>query len=135
MLMLRKQSRVYLQHAPHFEKYCLCLSIRVLERQIGDLAIKGQKKYFNKTDLTNLDVAIETLRDQWRDFFEFGYFHYKNQKRRLTDYEAIKHYACINIMINEIGAMVGSLVTEARAKDAALKAAAAAKTADEKGSK
>ena len=63
------------------------------------------------------------------------YFHYKNQKRRLTDYEAIKHYACINIMINEIGAMVGSLVTEARAKDAALKAAAAAKTAAEKGAK
>ena len=117
--MLRVQSKGYLSHAPHFEKYGLCLSIWNTERLIGDLAVRGQKRYFNKTDLTNLDVAIETLRDQWSDFYTFGYFHYKNQKKQLTDRDAIKRFACINIMVDEIGAMVGSLVNEAKAKEIA----------------
>lgn len=73
MIDLRKQSNIYLNHAPKSEKYGLCQRIRNLEDEIFGLLIEARKRYWNKTSLTKLDVAHEQLRGYWRLFYELGY--------------------------------------------------------------
>ena len=77
MIDLRKQSNIYLNHAPKSEKYGLCQRIRNLEDEIFGLLIEARKRYWNKTSLTKLDVAHEQLRGYWRLFYELGYFDYR----------------------------------------------------------
>lgn len=74
MIDLRKQSNIYLNHAPKSEKYGLCQRIRNLEDEIFGLLIEARKRYWNKTSLTKLDVAHEQLRGYWRLFYELGYW-------------------------------------------------------------
>lgn len=48
MIDLRKQSNIYLNHAPKSEKYGLCQRIRNLEDEIFGLLIEARKRYWNK---------------------------------------------------------------------------------------
>ena len=54
MIDLRKQSNIYLNHAPKSEKYGLCQRIRNLEDEIFGLLIEGEE----------IVAAFRTIRDQ-----------------------------------------------------------------------
>lgn len=124
MIDLRKQSNIYLNHAPKSEKYGLCQRIRNLEDEIFGLLIEARKRYWNKTSLTKLDVAHEQLRGYWRLFYELGYFDYRRgEKEPVTVSEdGVRRFKVINFMINEIGPMINGLI-EAEKRKAKVKAA------------
>ena len=51
----------YLQHFPKFEKYGLAMAIRQCAYDVYGLIVEGQKRYFKKTSLTQLDIRHEQL--------------------------------------------------------------------------
>lgn len=114
MLDLIKQGEIYLNHAPRHEKYALCQRIRLAQLDVDMLIIEARKRYWNKTSLTKLDVQHEQLRHLWRIFFELGYFDYHRQKKLDDPEKATRRFTTINILINEIGAMIGGVIKTAK---------------------
>ena len=113
---LLKLSRLYLNHAPHFEKYGLCQELWVKELSILTLVVKCQKKYYNKTTLTELDIAHEQTRELWQIFFDLGYFNYTKHKKEEDDAKAFRRFTAINVKMNEIGRMIGGLISNAQSE-------------------
>ena len=114
MLDLIRQGEIYLNHAPRHEKYALCQRIRQLQLDVDMLIIEGRKRYWNKTSLTKLDVAHEQLRHMWRIFYELGYFDYHRQKKLEDPEKAMRRFTVINILVNELGAMIGGVIKTSR---------------------
>lgn len=75
---MMKLLNIYLNHFPKHEKYALCNLIRTTAYELYNLIIEGQKKYYKKTTLTNLDIVHEKLRMQVNLAFELGYFNFKD---------------------------------------------------------
>ena len=73
-----KIMNVYLNHFPRHERYALANRIRNTAYEVYDLISEGQKRYFKKTTLTNLDIAHEKLRMQIFLAYELGYFRFKD---------------------------------------------------------
>ena len=114
MLDIIRQGEIYLNHAPRHEKYALCQRIRLLQLDVDMLIVEGRKRYWNKTSLTKLDVAHEQLRHLWRIFYELGYFDYHRQKKLDDPEKAVRRFTTMNILINELGAMIGGVIKTAR---------------------
>lgn len=117
MLDVIRQGEIYLNHAPRHEKYALCKRIRLLQLDVDMLIIEGRKRYWNKTSLTKLDVAHEQLRHLWRVFYELGYFDYHRQKKLDNPEKALRRFTTMNILINELGAMIGGVINNAKAQN------------------
>lgn len=113
-----RQGHIYLNHAPKAEKYGLCQQIRNTEYELYALLIEAKKRYWNKTTLTKLDVKHEQLRGLWRLFYELGYFDYHHESQMYNEQKAIRRFTAINVIINELGAMIGGIIKTAKQSDA-----------------
>lgn len=117
MLDVIRQGEIYLNHAPRHEKYALCQKIRHAQLDVDVLIIEARKRYWNKTSLTKLDVQHEQLRHLWRIFYELGYFDYHRQKKLDNPEKALRRFTTMNILINELGAMIGGVINNAKAQN------------------
>ena len=107
-----KLLNVYLNHFPKAEKYALANRIRNTAYEVYDYITEGQKRYFKKTTLTNLDIAHEKLRMQIYLAAELGYFRFKDGKsadKNPGQQERIRH-AAISKLVDELGKMVGGWI-------------------------
>ena len=75
-----KLLNIYLNHFPKHEKFALANRIRNTAYEMYDYITEGQKRYFKKTSLTNLDIIHEKLRMQLFLAYELGYFSFKDGK-------------------------------------------------------
>ena len=104
-----KLLNVYLNHFPAHEKYALSNQIRKTAYSLYDFITEGQKRYYKKTTLTNLDISHEKLRMQIFLAYELGYFNFKdgrNSKKKIEE----KRYSAISRQIDELGKMIGGWI-------------------------
>jgi four helix bundle protein len=109
MVEALKLLNVYLNHFPNHEKYALANQIRVTAYEVYDLITEGQKRYYKKTSLTQLDIAHEKLKLQIGLAYELGYFSYKDGregKQKTADHR----YRAISLMVTELGKMIGGWI-------------------------
>ena len=109
MVEMLKLLNVYLNHFPKHEKYALANQIRNTAYQIYDLITEGQKRYFKKTSLTQIDIAHEKLRMQIYLANELGYFSFKDG-RHGKQKTAAHRYEAISMQVSEIGRMIGGWI-------------------------
>lgn len=105
---LAKLLNIYLNHFPRHEKYALCNRIRNTAYEIYDLISEGQKRYYKKTSLTELDIAHERLRMQFYLAYELGYFGYTHGGHDASKEE--KRFAAISSLVDELGKMIGGWI-------------------------
>jgi len=79
---------------PKSEKFALAVDIKRCMHLILERTIEGQKKYYKKTTLQELDVAIATLKEYIRLAHELGFL-------------PPKKYEIWSGMVVEIGKMLG----------------------------
>jgi hypothetical protein len=108
---------VHLNHFPRHEKYGLCQQIRQAAYDVYGLLVECQKKYYNKTGLTKLDVRHEQLRMFVNLAFEMGYYFYHDHKHDRSQSEAERRYTALSVLINELGAMIGGWIRSLRIVD------------------
>ncbi len=116
MVAFLKQLNLYLNHWPKHEKHALAKSIRDDAYRIFDLMVEGQKRYFKKTSLTELDVTIEKLRLKLMLAYELGYFAFR-QKGDAEDRSEVvseKRYGVLTVMLDEIGRIVGGWIKKVK---------------------
>lgn len=101
-----KLLNIYLNHFPRHEKYALSNRIRNTAYEIYDLITEGQKRYFKKTTLTQLDICHEKLRMQLHLANELGYFGYKDGKNEGENALAEKRICAISALVDELGKMI-----------------------------
>lgn len=109
---MAKLLNIYLNHFPRHEKFALSNRIRNTAYEIYDLITEGQKRYFKKTSLTQLDVAHEKLRMQIHLAYELGYFNYTAGKESGEPNSTIeeKRLVAISAMVDELGKMIGGWI-------------------------
>lgn len=112
-----KLLNIYLNHFPKHEKYALSNRIRNTVYEVYDLISEGQKKYYKKTTLTNLDITHEKLRMQLFLANELGYFKFSDGKTVIKPSENPEEhrYLTISLMIDELGRMIGGWIQKIRA--------------------
>lgn len=114
-----KLMNIYLNHFPKFEKYALALQIRQCMYEVYALMVEGQKRYFKKTALTNLDVRHE----QWRMLVNLansmGYFQFKDGREadRAPEKLAAQRFLAISRLIDEFGRMLGGWIVYNRQQE------------------
>ena len=111
-----KLLNIYLNHFPRYEKFALTNRIRNTAYEVYELIMEGQKRYFKKTTLSNLDIAHEKLRMQIWLAYELGYFRYKNEKeaeKKPGDLEQ-KRIAAITDKVDELGRIIGGWIKTIR---------------------
>ncbi|NBL01028.1 MAG: four helix bundle protein [Erysipelotrichia bacterium] len=111
-----KQTNLYLNHFPRSEKYALSQSIREDMYKIFDLMVEGQKRYYKKTTLTDLDIAHDRLKAKILLAYHLGYFSFKDGK---TDDKnpttmAEKRYATLSLMCSELGKLIGGWIKKTK---------------------
>jgi four helix bundle protein len=111
MIEIIKLLNIYLNHFPKHEKYALSNQIRNTEYELYSLIIEGQKRYYKKTTLTNLDIVHEKLRMLIYLAYQLDYFSFKDSKKHLKQKNlATKRYGIISVKITEIGKMIGGWI-------------------------
>lgn len=83
-----------LNQYPRYERYGRVLDIKRCMDVMMEKAIEANKKYYKKTTLQELDVAIDKLRHYVRLSYRLRFIDYKKYKRWTE-------------MVNEIGKMLG----------------------------
>lgn len=111
-----KLLNIYLNHFPKHEKYALANRIRNTAYEIYDLITEGQKRYYKKTSLTELDIIHEKLRMQIYLAYELGYFQFKDGRTANQDKtELAEHrFSTINLMVDELGKMIGGWIKKVK---------------------
>ena len=111
-----KLLNIYLNHFPKHEKYALANQIRSTAYAVYDLISEGQKKYYKKTTLTDLDITHEKLRMQLFLANELGYFKFSDGKTFIKGHENQEEhrYLTISLMIDELGRMIGGWIQKIR---------------------
>jgi four helix bundle protein len=108
-----KLLNIYLNHFPKHEKYALANRIRNTAYEVYDYISEGQKRYFKKTTLTNLDIAHEKLRMQLYLAYELGYFKFKDGSKT-TDMPPVEleghRFSAISRLNDELGKMIGGWI-------------------------
>ena len=104
-----KLLNIYLNHFPKFEKYALSNRIRNTSYELYDLITEGEKRYYKKTTLTNLDITHQRLRMQIYLANELGYFSFKDGKKDLK-MESVHRFLAISRLIDEIGKIIGGWI-------------------------
>lgn len=112
MVAFLKQLNLYLNHWPKHEKYALAKLVRDDAYLIFDLMVEGQKRYFKKTSLSELDVTIEKLRLKLMLAYELGYFSFKIKGAAVQSSDVIseKRYGVLTVMLDEVGRIVGGWI-------------------------
>jgi len=107
-----KLLNVYLNHFPKAEKYALANRIRNTAYEVYDLISEGQKRYFKKTTLTNLDITHEKFRMQVFLAYELGYFRFHDGRQVEKNQSQIerKRFTTISGLIDELGKMIGAWI-------------------------
>lgn len=107
-----KLLNIYLNHFPKHEKFALSNRIRNTAYELYDLITEGQKKYFKKTTLADLDVTHEKLRMQLYLAYEMGYFRYKNSREVVESPATLeeKRFTTIGLLCDELGRMIGGWI-------------------------
>jgi four helix bundle protein len=107
-----KLLNIYLNHFPKHEKYALTNKIRNTAYDVYDYISEGQKKYFKKTTLTNLDIAHEKLRMQLYLAYELGYFQFQDGKQIDAKPEKLeeRRFLIIGKLNDELGKMIGGWI-------------------------
>lgn len=105
-----KLLNIYLNHFPKHEKYALANRIRNTAYEMYDYITEAQKRYFKKTSLTGLDIIHEKLRMQLFLAYELGYFSFKDGKQRNKGNTAEYRFSTINLMVDELGKMIGGWI-------------------------
>jgi hypothetical protein len=103
-----KLLNIYLNHYPKHERYALSNRIRNTAYELYDLISEGQKRYYKKTTLTEMDIVHERLRMQIYLSFELGYFNYKDGKHQ-GNLERSRICA-LGGLIDELGRMIGGWI-------------------------
>lgn len=85
---------VMLRNFPRYEKFALANEIRLNVVSMQRLVIAGGKKYFKKTDMRDLDIEHEMLRQNI-------YLSYESQ------YIDARRFEYISKMVDEIGRLIG----------------------------
>ncbi len=109
-----KLLNIYLNHFPKFERFALEQRIRNTAYEVYDLISEGQKRYFKKTTLTDLDITHERLRMQLLLAYELGYFRFKDgKKQEKSGGELEAHrFMAITKLNDELGRMVGGWISK-----------------------
>jgi hypothetical protein len=107
-----KLLNIYLNHFPKHEKYALCNSIRNTAYEVYDYISEGQKRYYKKTTLTNLDIIHERLRMQLFLAYELGYFKFKDSRQVNKNSNGIEEhrFMAISKLNDELGKMIGGWI-------------------------
>lgn len=105
------QADKYLKHAPSHERYALCLRISNCIYDLIDLIITVNHKYHNTTTMTKMVVTHEKLRAYFAIFYKKGHFNFKTRyKSNSPELDAVRRFRYINILVDEIGRMIGALL-------------------------
>jgi len=107
---MMKLLNIYINHFPKYEKYALSNQIRRTAYGLYDLITEGQKKYYKKTTLTNLDISHEKLRMQIFLAYELGYFGFKDGRKNTKGRTEEQRYSAISRQIDELGKMIGGWI-------------------------
>jgi hypothetical protein len=109
-----KLLNIYLNHFPNHEKFALSNLIRNTSYEVYDLITEGQKRYYKKTTLTDLDIAHEKLRMQIFLANEMGYFGFSDGKtiKKSHDEKEEHRYLVISKMVDELGRMIGGWINK-----------------------
>lgn len=110
MTDLIKLANINLNHFPRHEKYGLSQEIRRVMYDVYNLMVEGEKRFFKKTSLTELDIKHQQLRMMLKLAFELGYFKYHNAKSSRGENEESRRYMALNLLVNEVGAMIGGWI-------------------------
>ena len=112
-----KLLNIYLNHFPKHEKYALPNQIRSTAYEVYDLISEGQKRYYKKTTLTNLDIAHEKLRMQLFLANELGYLKFSDGRMvfKPRDNPEEHRYLTISLMVDELGRMIGGWIQKIKA--------------------
>jgi len=107
-----KLLNIYVNHFPKYEKYALANRIRNSAYEVYDLISEGQKRYFKKTTLVNLDIAHEKLRMQLYLAYELGYFRFRDGKRSDASPAELEghRFSAISRLCDELGKMIGGWI-------------------------
>jgi four helix bundle protein len=105
---IAKLLNIYLNHFPRHEKYALCNRIRNTAYEVYDLISEGQKRYYKKTTLTELDIAHERLRMQLYLSYELGYFGYRHGEQDGS--KEADRFTVISGLVDELGKMIGGWI-------------------------
>lgn len=107
-----KLLNIYLNHFPKWEKYALSNRIRNTAYEVYDLITEGQKRYYKKTTLTNLDIAHEKLRMQLYLAFELDYFRFQDGKQIDAKPKKLeeRRFLIISKLNDELGKMIGGWI-------------------------
>ena len=116
MTSLIKLANINLNHFPRHEKYGLSQQIRNAMYEVYNLIVEGEKRYHKKTSLTELDVKHQQLRMMFKLAFELGYFKYHDGRSGRGDFEEERRYLALNLLVNEVGAMIGGWIKSELAK-------------------
>lgn len=106
---MMKLLNIYINHFPKYEKYALSNQIRKTAYDLYDSITEGQKRYYKKTTLTNLDISHERLRMQVFLAYELGYFGFKDGRKSEKKIEE-KRYSAISRKVDELGKMIGGWI-------------------------
>ena len=106
---MMKLLNVYLNHFPAQEKYALSNQIRKTAYELYDFITEGQKRYYKKTTLTNLDINHEKLKMQIYLAYELGYFNFKDGRKSKKNVEN-KRFSAISRRVDELGKMIGGWI-------------------------
>ncbi len=111
-----KQTNLYLNHFPKSEKYALSQSIRDDMYKVFDLMIEGQKRYYKKTTLTDLDISFDRLKAKILLAYHLGYFSFKDGKTddKNPNTMAEKRYAVLSFKTSELGKLIGGWIKKAK---------------------
>ncbi len=96
---LKKYINVMLRNYPRYEKFALAGEIRANVTFIQRMVIVAGKKYHKKTDLRDLDIEHEMLRQNILISFENKYI---NEKR----------FEYVSSQIDEVGRLIGDWFTK-----------------------
>ena len=108
-LAMLKTLNLYLNHFPKHEKYALSNRIRNTAYEVFDLMTEGQKRYFKKTTLQNLDIKHQQLRMQIYLANELSYFNYEDGLTCKEDFK--NRFLKITKLIDEVGKMIGAWIS------------------------
>ena len=106
---MMKLLNIYINHFPSHEKYALSNQIRKTAYELYDFITEGQKRYYKKTTLTNLDISHEKLRMQIYLAYELGYFNFKDGRKSEKNVEK-KRFFAISRQVDELGKMIGGWI-------------------------
>lgn len=111
-----KLLNIYLNHFPRHEKYALANRIRNTAYEVYDYISEGQKRYYKKTTLTNLDITHEKLRMQLYLAYELGYFQFKDGKQSDENPIALEghRFSAISNLNDELGKIIGAWIKKVK---------------------